>query len=172
MNKGKIYIIRNKITDMVYVGQTNRTLCERFKEHINPRIWSHGNKLHTAMHELGTNNFYIELLEDNIPESELDDRERYWIAEYNSYKNGYNSTMGGQLGEGMIYVSEKMLKDWGIYEAWHELKSIPDSESRSAELQYFIADKLADVFPDFADYYENIKTKMACARAGVKCEFV
>lgn len=42
------------------------------------------------MNEFGRENFYIEILEDNIPYSSLDYKEKYYIEYYNSIKNGYN----------------------------------------------------------------------------------
>ncbi len=35
---GKVYIIRNRINDKVYVGQTTRTIQARFAENMNPKI--------------------------------------------------------------------------------------------------------------------------------------
>ncbi|MBQ2224674.1 MAG: hypothetical protein II422_01780, partial [Prevotella sp.] len=32
---------------------------------------------------------------EEIELSQLEERERYWIKEYNSYHNGYNATYGG-----------------------------------------------------------------------------
>lgn len=170
---GKVYIIRNRINDKVYVGQTTRTIQARFAEHMNPKNQSHGDKLYNAIFQHGAENFYIELLQDNIPDKDtLDDRERYWIAEYNSFFNGYNTYMGGTPGEGTIYLSDKMLKDWGVYEAWEELKSTPKDEIRVLELQCFIADKMLELSSYCADYYKELKIKLACARAGVECKFV
>ena len=34
-----------------------------------------------------------------MPNEELDDREKYWIQYFDSYQNGYNSTLGGRLVE-------------------------------------------------------------------------
>lgn len=47
------------------------------------------------MHKYGVENFFYEVLEDQIPIDELDKREQYYIEKYDSYKNGYNSTSGG-----------------------------------------------------------------------------
>lgn len=47
----------------------------------------------------------------------LDEREKYWISYYNSYLNGYNSTIGGRNIE---------LYNWDvddIIERYHRLKS-------------------------------------------------
>lgn len=168
---GKVYIIRNRINDKVYVGQTTRTIQARFAEHMNPKNQSHGDKFHNAIFQHGAENFYIELLQDNIPEDLLDDAERYWIAEFNSFYNGYNTLPGGH-GEGMVYISDKMLKDWGVYEAFQELKTVPINESRWIELQRFIIGRLSELFPDFAGYYDDLMVKFECAHAGVECKFV
>ena len=61
---GKIYCIRNKINDDVYVGSTTISLAKRMAKHR----WSCKNqphrKLYELMGELGIDNFYIELIED------------------------------------------------------------------------------------------------------------
>ena len=49
----------------------------------------------------GIDNFSLDIVEENIPLSELDSQEIYWIREYNSYYvsgQGYNLTRGGQWG--------------------------------------------------------------------------
>jgi uncharacterized protein YerC len=47
------------------------------------------------MQKYGVENFYYEVLQDQIPVEELDNREQYYIEKYDSFKNGYNSTTGG-----------------------------------------------------------------------------
>ena len=50
----------------------------------------------SAIKKYGVNNFSFYLLEEGIEESNLDDREIFWIAEKDSYYHGYNSTKGGK----------------------------------------------------------------------------
>lgn len=104
---GKIYVLKNKINDMVYVGQTTATLHERLLQHLKPstRKAKGQYKLYSAIEQLGSDNFYIELLEDDIPFESLDEREEYWIDYYDSFNNGYNSTPGGKGGL-LIYKDE------------------------------------------------------------------
>lgn len=52
-------------------------------------------KLYNAMNKYGVDKFYYEILEEGIPIDELDSKEIRYIELYNSYKNGYNSTPGG-----------------------------------------------------------------------------
>lgn len=96
MRKYLIYIIKNTINNKVYIGQTCQSLHERFMQHRKPSIIKQRGtyKLYNAMEKYGKENFYCELLEDNISESEIDNKEIYYIEKYNSYENGYNSTRG------------------------------------------------------------------------------
>lgn len=95
--KGKIYIIRNLINNKVYIGQTIQTLNKRFNGHCcysktdrSPNMY-----IKRAIHKYGRENFSIELLEECNVEN-LNEREKYWIKQYDSYNKGYNLTLGGQ----------------------------------------------------------------------------
>ena len=95
---GSIYIIKNKINDKVYIGQTTQSVVERFKQHCKPSEHKrHKYTLYRAMTKYGVENFYYEIIEENIPVEKLDAKEIYYIDKYNSYvkNNGYNSTKGG-----------------------------------------------------------------------------
>lgn len=85
------------MNDKVYIGQTVMDIEERFKSHLKPSTIKKRSsyKIYNAMSKYGAENFYIELLEDNIPLENLDRKEIEYIALYDSYKNGYNSTPGG-----------------------------------------------------------------------------
>lgn len=90
---GSIYIIKNNINNKVYIGQTIQALNIRLQNHkMASRI--EDTKFYRAMRKYGEDNFFIELLE-TVSNDKLDERERYWIKEYDSYYNGYNSTLGG-----------------------------------------------------------------------------
>ena len=52
-------------------------------------------KIYNAINKYGKENFYYEILEQNIDEDLIDDLEIYYIELYDSYENGYNSTRGG-----------------------------------------------------------------------------
>lgn len=97
MKVGNIYIIKNKVNDKVYIGQTTMTVHERFMVHLKPSTQKikRNYKLYNAISKYGRENFYVETLESNVPLEELNEREIYYIALYNSYYQGYNSTKGG-----------------------------------------------------------------------------
>ena len=73
------------------------TVHERFMAHMKPSTHKKKGtyKIYNAINKYGAENFYVETLEENIPIEELDEKEIEYIAKYDSYNNGYNSTPGG-----------------------------------------------------------------------------
>lgn len=105
---GYIYVIKNHINSKKYVGKTTRTVEIRFKEHLN-NIYERNNCLYLAMRKYGKENFYAEELEKCDNEI-LDIREKYWIEYFDTYKQGYNETLGG---EGMPLINyDERLKEY------------------------------------------------------------
>lgn len=91
-----IYKIFNDINDQVYIGQTRGSVESRLKEHLyDARVNKDNNKFHKAIRELGSDHFSISIIEE-CPTEHLNERERFWIAHYDSQEHGYNSTRGGQ----------------------------------------------------------------------------
>lgn len=97
MKIGSIYIIKNTVNDKVYIGQTTMTVRERFIAHMKPSTakLKRNYKLYNAVLKYGRDKFYVETLEDNVPLSILNETEIRYIAKYNSYFDGYNSSKGG-----------------------------------------------------------------------------
>lgn len=91
-----IYQITNKINGKIYIGKTLRTIEERWKEHCIEYNKARSNKrpLYDAMLKYGVDNFEIIEIEEVNAEN-LNDREVYWIEILGSFKNGYNTTRGG-----------------------------------------------------------------------------
>ena len=57
------------------------------------------NHFHNAIRKYGFQDFVFQIIEDDITSNEiLNEREKYWINYYNSYYDGYNSTLGGESG--------------------------------------------------------------------------
>lgn len=92
-----IYVITNKINGKQYVGQTSSSLEERFKQHVSDshRRPFEKRPLYDAMNKYGSDNFSISLLEE-CPIQEVDIKEIYWIGKLDTYKKGYNATLGGE----------------------------------------------------------------------------
>lgn len=96
----KIYIITNNINEKSYIGWTSLSLEERLKNHIKDSKNRKYEKrpLYSAMNKYGADKFHIELIEETDNPQE---REIYWIEQYNSYHCGYNATKGGD-GKSLI----------------------------------------------------------------------
>lgn len=85
-----IYKIKNLINNKVYIGQS-LDIKRRWQAHKNVQDDC---AIHLAFKKYGIKNFSFEVLEECPPEL-LDEREIFWIKEYNSFNNGYNMTLGG-----------------------------------------------------------------------------
>lgn len=98
-----IYKITNKINGKLYIGQSTRTLEERWKDYIKDfKYVTPGKKNYrpiiAALQKYGLENFQIELLEDGIQDKEiLDALEIKYIREYDAANPelGYNVELGG-----------------------------------------------------------------------------
>lgn len=113
---GFIYKITNDINNKVYIGQTTLTLDQRFRSHIHDCMSGKARiekrPLYEAMLKYGIQHFQIEPLEEVTDEC-LDEREIFYIKQYNSYlgfpnSNGYNATLGGQSIRKIDWTAEKL----------------------------------------------------------------
>ena len=108
---GNLYIIRNTVNDKVYIGKTYQAIERRFVEHKKEVKKGTKYKLYNAMRKHGIDNFNIELL-GQFEEGLLEEKEIEYIAKYDSYRNGYNSTLGGDGYKRRVFDEEKILSDW------------------------------------------------------------
>jgi len=109
---GRIYQILNHINDDIYVGSTTQSLSKRFSWHKgdSTKEKKQNYKLYRAMKEIGSENFYIELIE-NYPcntKEELIAREQYYIRE----RGTLNSLIPGRnLAEYKIECRDQILQN-------------------------------------------------------------
>lgn len=96
----KIYRIVNKINHKIYVGQTSKTIEERFEEHIYNSKCSDINhrKLYMAIQKYGIKNFYVEEIDRAVTKEDANYKEEFYIECYNSFHKGYNANTGGDCG--------------------------------------------------------------------------
>ena len=102
-----IYKITNSINDKIYIGNTTRSLKERFQEHCRDsrKEKTKHRPLYQDMNKFGIDKFQIELIEEN--NDNPNEREIYWIDKLNSrVPNGYNIALGG-LGKKMVTKQEE-----------------------------------------------------------------
>ena len=85
----KIYIIRSRNTDRVYIGATTSTLVKRFSAHN--RSFAKGNYQCRARDVLEHGDCYIELLERYpcLDKDESNAREKYWMRQFDEQRVNY-----------------------------------------------------------------------------------
>lgn len=119
-----IYKITNLINGKNYIGQSTN-ISRRWKDHRNiaNNDLTNNYPLYRAIRKYGLNNFQFSVLEECSPE-ELNKKEIYWIDYYNSYKNGYNQTRGGEGNLHPLKLSEKQVLE--IYEKLKTSETMED----------------------------------------------
>ena len=122
---GYIYKIENQINHKVYIGQTIKSLNKRFSQHKNNYTKPYFSQIHLyrAFKKYGIENFSFEKIEQ-VNDEDLDEREKYWIAYYNSYENGYNSTFGCRDTELYKWDCEQIKKLYDEYRSARKVAKI------------------------------------------------
>jgi len=98
-----VYKYTNRINGHSYIGQSI-DIETRKKNHIYssscPTASDYNSQFHQAIRKYGINNFkfeiLVELTKENYSNEILNDLEKFYIKKYNSFKNGYNATEGGE----------------------------------------------------------------------------
>lgn len=121
------------VTGKQYVGITSRGYLNRWKKHVN-MAKRKATGLHEDIHKYGEGSFTIEVIESKEYANRdrlarwLFNRERYWIAHFNTYNDGYNLTPGGDGVTGshkskvIRQLMSEMMKD--LYDRHPEEKMI------------------------------------------------
>ena len=105
---GIIYKITSP-SGKVYVGQTIQDFNVRIRDH--KQLSSGCTAISRAIQKYKDQMKY-EIVEDNVPQEQLDDREIYWIKELNSLApNGYNLTSGGTFKTEYSQESKDRIRD-------------------------------------------------------------
>lgn len=96
---GFIYQVENIINHKKYIGQTTlKNPHKRFVQHLccarhNEKKYHY--RIYEAIRKHGEQNFSFSIIEE-VSNEKLDEREKYWIAYYDTYRKGYNMTYGGK----------------------------------------------------------------------------
>lgn len=92
-----IYKIQNLINGHSYIGQSTNIESRWSKEQrvaFNENSHEYNYPISKAFRKYGIENFSFEILEE-CSQDKLNERERYWVAFYDTFYNGYNQTLGG-----------------------------------------------------------------------------
>lgn len=103
-----IYKITNIINNHCYIGQSI-DIQTRWRHHKNYPLKCSHYPLYKAFDKYGLNSFTFEILEE-CNQEELNEKEKYYIKLFDSYKNGYNQTEGGESSGYIIKISNENLE--------------------------------------------------------------
>jgi group I intron endonuclease len=107
---GHIYVIKNAITGMQYVGQTTQDIYVRWRNHNSDH--SRCPYLFSALKKYGRESFILTIVDYAENKEELDDAEIYWVRKLNTMApNGYNvKEPGGTRGKLQQESKDKVAK--------------------------------------------------------------
>lgn len=127
-----IYYIKNKITNQYYIGQT-KDFNDRIERHIKlskkPKPTT---RISYSIKKYGIDNFEYDIIKNDIQtKEEASELEMYYINEYNSFLDGYNTTRGGEYNlSGIKRTDEQKIK---ISEATKKAMDNPELKQRLSD---------------------------------------
>ena len=142
-----IYKITKKENGKSYIGQSN-DIKRRFQEHKTKKDIP----IELAIQKYGVDAFDFEILEE-CELSELDTKEVYWIAYYNTFKGiGYNCNSGGGNSRGENNGRTKLTNEDVAY-----IRNCYDEHKRRKEVYELFKDKIT--FNSFASIWDGTTWK-------------
>lgn len=137
-------------SDKCYIGITNN-LENRKRQHLKDTLRGADRKFHKAIKKYGEPIF--EILETCQTINELYDAEKRYISQYDSFKNGYNSTLGGEGTFGSPRPKNK---------TWRKNQSIKMSGSGNPRYGIKLDDDFKKTHSNLMkEYYQNNPNKKA-----------
>lgn len=120
-----VYVARCQVNGKRYVGITSRGLRERIRKHVDRTLRGSELVFHKALRKYGIERFEWSVLQSGLTWTEACQREKDFIAEYNTFgEGGYNVTEGGDGTLGMPLSEESRAKVSATLKAWHASSSL------------------------------------------------
>jgi len=92
-----VYLLMNTVTQKKYVGITRTSLNRRWTSHkSSAKNTKHNHKLPNAIRKYGVDVWNMIPLEEGLTLHQATEREKVLISEMDTYKSGYNSSIGGE----------------------------------------------------------------------------
>ena len=141
-----IYSIYSKSQDKYYIGKS-KDVYKRIQKHLSDLRLNHHHSdyLQHVYNKYGENDLEFKVLQECTYE-ETSELEKYYIQKFDSYNNGFNSTLGGEWGAPGRKFSEATLKKLServtgcknpCYNKWGELNPNNKISKEVASYLYF-----------------------------------
>jgi len=98
-----VYKVSNVNNDKVYIGKTIHAMSRRRANHYQDARSGSETNFHRALRKYKPTDFTWEIIGKYNTKEEMDSSEIKYISEYNTFKNGYNMTEGGDGGSHTLY---------------------------------------------------------------------
>lgn len=134
----EIYLHRFKTTGKVYIGKTCKGVLFRLKKHFNDAISGSKTKFHKAIVKYGVDDIETLILATTESCEIANMLEIEFIEKYDSYKNGYNMTLGGDGGDVFSSKTEEEKK------IIRKVKSIQSSGCNNPKYSGYSDEELVD----------------------------
>lgn len=140
-----IYKVTSKTSNKSYIGQTTKRLDDRKHAHFKNVKAGIKTKFYNAIRKYGESDFVWEIIDNAESKELLNKLETKYISKYDTYKTGYNMTLGGDGGDTISMKSDVEKKNQGA-----KLGNIPWNKGKSMKaLGYdFFKDRTPRSFTD------------------------
>lgn len=163
-----IYLVTNLVNKKCYIGQAKNIYVRFNSHHIydynNQNNCCYNTKFYQALRKYGLENFEVSILE-LCSEEELDEKEIMYIKQFDSFKNGYNSTEGGQTLSPNIHSPETELKraetrekNKSLQSEKHPRAKLTNEEVWNIRQRYIDGEDIHSIYLDFQHLYKNERT--------------
>lgn len=106
----EIYKVTNTLNGKSYVGLTTKGAKVRFAEHVDGAKKGTGSwKFASALRKHDLASWSVEVVDFAFSKEEAIQKEREWIASLDTFRTGYNSTLGGEGAEGYRWRNDQKL---------------------------------------------------------------
>ena len=105
-----IYAIHNKVNNKYYIGQAVDINARWIQHRSRLKCQTHENKhLQASYNKYSKEAFEYIVIEECLID-QLDEREMYYVSQYDAYTDGYNQDLGGAGCKGYKHTDEEILK--------------------------------------------------------------
>ena len=112
-----VYLAKNNVNGKCYVGKTIDLNRRKIKHKSDSLNYIQNGKFARAIRKYGFDKFSWSILCECSNAFELNEKEKYFIGTFDSIKNGYNVTLGGEGGNTLIDEEVKMMHKKKIKES-------------------------------------------------------
>ena len=172
MRKGIIYVYFNRAKyekegiEKYYVGQTIGTMEQRAKKDGRGYCWANpncNNKFANSIRKWGWDAFEGRVLEE-VYEEDLNELEKFYIEQFDSFKNGYNSTLGGEGTRGYNYDKKTKKKMSDSAKRRFESQEERKKQSEAIKKRFENPKEIEKMSKALKKCFKDIKVRKKCGQ--------